>query len=245
MTLAVAVIGAAGRMGAEVCRAVERDGELELVARIDRADPLELLVEGRAEVAAEFTTPASVKDNVRFCVERGVHVVVGTTGLTPDDLTEIEGWLGDGGANVLVAPNFALGAVLMMHFSAQAARHFDVAEIVERHHERKLDAPSGTALRTAELMSAARGREWAEPAGAPRSQPASRGEDAGGIRIHSVRAPGYVAHQEVVFGGTGETLTIRHDSVDRSCFMPGVILALKRVSEHPGLTVGLEQILGL
>ena len=241
MTIRVGVMGAAGRMGSEVCRAVEADGDLELVAQVDQDDSLEALADARAEVAVDFTTPESVKDNVLFCLGRGVHAVVGTTGLSQQDLDEIEAATGE--ANAVVAPNFALGAVLMMAFARQAASHFETAEIIERHHERKLDAPSGTALRTAELMNEARAGGWAEVAGSRDDD--SRGLDASGINIHSVRSVGSVAHQEVVFGGPGETLTIKHDSIDRKSFMPGVILAVKKVGERPGLTVGLENLLDL
>ena len=232
-------------MGSESCRAVDADPELELVARVGRDDPPETLVSARVQVAVEFTTPASVKDNVRFCLSHGIHCVVGATGLSDSDLEEVRGWCRDGGANALVAPNFALGAVLMMSFAAAAARHFDTAEIVERHHERKLDAPSGTALRTARLMTEAReGRPWTTPGG-EESLPGSRGGEAGGIHLHSLRVPGSVAHQEVVLGSAGETLTIRHDSLDRTSFMPGVILAIKRVASLDGLVVGLENVLDL
>lgn len=239
----VGVLGAGGRMGSETCRAVDADPELDLVARVGRDDPLESLVSARAQVAVEFTTPDSVKDNVRFCLSHGIHCVVGATGLSDADLEDVRGWTG--AANAFVAPNFALGAVLMMAFAASAARHFDTAEIVERHHERKLDAPSGTALRTARLMNDARGgRPWVSKQGSE-TVPGSRGGDAAGVRVHSLRVPGSVAHQEVVLGAPGETLTIRHDSIDRTSFMPGVVLATKRVAELDGLVVGLENLLDL
>ena len=218
MTIKVGVLGAKGRMGATVCDAVEADPELALVAKVDEADPLQALVDAGAEVAVDFTTPSVVKDNVVFCLDNGIHAVVGTTGLSTDDLEEIRG--STGRANAFIAPNFALGAVLMMHFAAQASRLYEHAEIIERHHEKKLDAPSGTALRTASLMDG-------EPV------------------IHSVRLPGLVAHQEVQFGAPGETLTIRHDSIDRVSFMPGVVLAVKKVGDLEGLTVGLENVLDL
>jgi 4-hydroxy-tetrahydrodipicolinate reductase len=241
----VGVLGAGGRMGSESSRAVDADPELELVARVGRDDPLETLVSARATVAVEFTTPASVKDNVRFCLSHGIHCVVGATGLSDDDLDDVRDWCRDGGANALVAPNFALGAVLMMSFAATAAKHFDTAEIVERHHEGKADAPSGTALRTARLMSDARGgRSWSSARG-DESVAGSRGGEVGGVHVHSLRVPGSVAHQEVVLGASGETLTIRHDSTDRTSFMPGVVLAVKRVSGLDGLVVGLENVLDL
>lgn len=245
MTIKVGVLGAAGRMGSTVCNAVEGDAELELVARIDQDDPLEGLVDAGAEVAVDFTLPSAVKDNVRFCLDNGIHAVVGTTGLSQDDLAEIETWAKASEANCFVAPNFALGAVLMMQFAEKATPYFAAAEIIERHHERKVDAPSGTALRTAELMNAAREGAWTEPAEETESLQGSRGGRSDGIRIHSLRAPGYVAHQEVVLGSPGETLTIRHDSLDRISFMPGVLLAVKSVADRPGLTVGLEHLLDL
>lgn len=244
-SLKVAVIGAAGRMGSEVCRSVDADSDLDLVARIESADDLEQIVSSGAEVAVEFTTPDSVRANVEFCVERGVHVVVGATGLTDDDLRALEDRAKSKGANVFVAPNFAVGAVLMMRFAAAAAGHFDSAEIIERHDEKKRDAPSGTALRTAQLMNASRDRSWAPPSKEKETLRGSRGGDREGLRIHSLRLPGSVAHQEVVLGSPGETLTIRHDSLDRSSFMPGVILAVKRVRELAPLTVGLEHLLDL
>ena len=244
MTIKVGVLGARGRMGATVCDAVEADDELELVARVDEDDPLAALAENGAQVAVDFTTPAAVKDNVRFCLENGIHAVVGTTGLNENDLSDVEGWADKSQANVFVAPNFALGAVLMMRFAAAAAPFFDSAEISERHHENKLDAPSGTALRTADLMNAARSEPWA---GSPSKETVegSRGGDVDGLRIHSLRIRGSVAHQEVVLGSAGETLTIRHDSLDRSSFMPGVVLAVKKVASLDGLVVGLEHLLDL
>lgn len=241
----VAVIGASGRMGSEVCKAVEADSDLRLVARVVHDDDLQVVTESGAEVAVEFTTPASVKQNVRFCLENDVHVVVGATGLDDDDLTEIEGWAEASKANVFVAPNFATGAVLMMRFAAAAAPHFDSAEVVERHHEQKLDAPSGTALRTARLMNQARGKKWVTASGETETVTGSRGGEVDGIHIHSLRLPGSVAHQEVVLGTAGETLTIRHDSLDRTSFMPGVILAIKKVPSLGPLTVGLEHLLDL
>ena len=227
-------------MWATVCDAVEADDELKLVARVDLDDSLEDLVSGGAEVAVDFTAPDAVKENVRFCLDHGIHAVVGTTGWTVADLKEIESWTGK--ANAFVAPNFAIGAVLMMVFSSRAAAHFETAEIVERHHEKKIDAPSGTALKTASGMNEARSEPWMET---PGGDDPSRGLDVDGIRVHSVRTPGSVAHQEVILGGPGETLTIRHDSIDRKSFMPGVLIAVKSVASRPGLTVGLENLLDL
>ncbi len=232
-------------MGSEVCRAVEADDDLELVARVDHDDELAVAVEAGTDVAVEFTTPASVKDNVRFLLEHDIHVVVGATGLDDSDLNEVKAWAEASKANVFVAPNFAIGAILMMRFAAQAAPHFDGAEIVERHHEKKLDAPSGTAQRTARLMNEARQRPWGVLPEHHEIVEASRGGDLSGVRVHSLRVPGSVAHQEVVLGASGETLTIRHDSLDRSSFMPGVVLAVKKVAGLGPLTVGLEHLLDL
>jgi 4-hydroxy-tetrahydrodipicolinate reductase len=245
MTIKVGVIGAAGRMGSEARRAIEDDPELELVAGVEHGGSLDDLTAAGAEVAVDFTTPEAVKDNVHFCVDKGIHVVVGTTGLGDEDLAEIERWTSGSSANAFVAPNFAIGAVLMMSFAAQASPWFKTAEIVERHHERKLDAPSGTALRTAKLMNEGRSDPWSSPSGNEESLPGSRGGDAGGIRVHSLRVPGSVAHQEVLLGSPGETLTIRHDSLERASFMPGVVLAVKKVPSLRGLTVGLEHLLDL
>lgn len=245
MTIKVGVFGSRGRMGSEVCRAVEADADLDLAAAVDLDDDPQELVTAGAEVAVDFTTPDSVKQNIRFCIDNGIHAVVGTTGLTEADRTEISGWASSGEANVFIAPNFAIGAVLMMDFSARAAAHFETAEIVERHHERKLDAPSGTALRTAELMNEVRTAPWKTPAEETETLEGSRGGDVSGIRIHSLRVPGSVAHQEVVLGTAGETLTIRHDSLERASFMPGVVLAVKKVASLDGLTVGLEKLLDL
>jgi 4-hydroxy-tetrahydrodipicolinate reductase len=231
-------------MGSETCRAVEADDELLLVARVGSGDDLSELTAAGAEVAVDFTTPAVVKANVLWCLDNGVSSVVGTTGLTADDLDEIGAAAEAAGTGVVVAPNFALGAVLMMTFAAHAAKYYGAAEIIERHHEKKLDAPSGTALRTAALMNAAR-KKAASIARGHESLAGARGGDVDGVFIHSVRLPGSVAHQEVVLGGAGETLTIRHDSLDRSSFMPGVILAIKRVDKLNGLVVGLEHLLDL
>jgi 4-hydroxy-tetrahydrodipicolinate reductase len=214
-------------MGAEVCRAVDADRELELVSRVGRNDPLDALVDARAEVGVDFTTPDSVKANLSFLIEHEIHGVVGTSGLTDEDIAELTEAPGRR-SNVVIAPNFALGAVLMMKFAAAAAPYFDAAEIVERHRAGKLDKPSGTSLRTAKLMDESRAKQWAKP-----------------IEIHSVRLEGSVAHQEVLLGGPGETLTIRHDSLDRSSFMPGVLLAIKKVGSLDGVTVGLEHLLDL
>nr|MBA2600514.1 4-hydroxy-tetrahydrodipicolinate reductase [Actinomycetota bacterium] len=241
----VGVIGAEGRMGSATCGAVDADDELKLVAKVGRSDSLEVLVENGAEVAVDFTTPDAVRANVEFVLDKGIHAVVGATGLSPEDIEELGTRARGGTARLFVAPNFAMGAVLMMRFAAEAAPLFDTAEIVERHHEKKLDAPSGTSLRTAELMNEARDGPWHVTQTENETLPGSRGGDVSGIRVHSIRSAGSVAHQEVVLGSPGETLTIRHDSLDRTSFMPGVLLAIKKVATLDGPTVGLEHLLDL
>ncbi|MEV4727742.1 4-hydroxy-tetrahydrodipicolinate reductase [Micromonospora humida] len=240
----VGVLGARGRMGAEVCRAVDGADDLALVAAVDQGD--ELSAAASAEVVVDFTTPDAVMDNLRWCIERGVHAVVGTTGFTGQRLEQVRGWLADRpDVGVVIAPNFGIGAVLMMQFAARAARHFESVEIIEQHHPRKLDAPSGTATHTARLVAQARAEAGLGPApDATRDEvPGARGADIDGVRVHAVRATGLVAHQEVLFGTLGETLTIRHDSYDRVSFMPGVLLAVRAVRQRPGLTVGLDALL--
>ncbi len=241
----VAVLGARGRMGAEVVRAVEATGDLVLAAALDVGDPLDLT---GVDVAVDFTSPDAVMDNLRACVEAGVHAVVGTTGFDEGRLTQLRGWLAEApGVGVLVAPNFGIAAVLMMRFAAQAARFFDSVEIVELHHAGKVDAPSGTARRTAELVAAARREAGssAMPDATTTALSGARGADVDGVRVHAVRLAGLVAHQEVLLGGAGESLTIRHDSYDRASFMPGVLLGVRTVGGRPGLTVGLEALLDL
>jgi 4-hydroxy-tetrahydrodipicolinate reductase len=244
----VAVLGAAGRMGAAACTAVEAADDLVLVARVGSDDSLTTLTEAGAEVAVDLTRPDAVMENLRFCIENGIHAVVGTSGFDDDRLDTLRGWLADApGVGVLVAPNFAVGAVLMMRFAQQAARFFDSVEIVELHHPDKTDAPSGTARRTAELVAEAR-REaglGAQPDATSSALDGARGADVEGVRVHSVRARGLVAHQEVLLGTPGETLTIRHDSYDRESFMPGVLLGVREIGSRPGLTVGLDALLGL
>ncbi len=241
----VVVFGARGRMGAEVVRAVEGADDLELAGAFDVGDPVEL---SGVDVAVDFTTPDAVMGNLRRCLDAGVHAVVGTTGFDEARLAELRGWLADApGAGVLVAPNFGVAAVLMMRFAAQAARFFESVEIVELHHPRKADAPSGTARRTAELVAAARLDAGAGPMPDATSTAldGARGADVDGVRVHAVRLAGLVAHQEVLLGGAGETLTLRHDSYDRASFMPGVLLGVRSVADRPGLTVGLEALLDL
>jgi 4-hydroxy-tetrahydrodipicolinate reductase len=243
MAIRVGVLGARGRMGAEVCGAVDAADDLELVAAVDVGDD-RAAVRG-ADVVVDFTTPDAVMDNLQWCLDAGLNVVVGTTGFDEHRLAELRGWVDKAdGAGVLVAPNFGIGAVLMMKFAATAAPYFDSVEIVELHHAGKVDAPSGTARRTAQLVAEAR-------AGAPspdatnQSLDGARGADVDGVRVHAVRLAGLVAHQEVLLGGHGETLTIRHDSLSRESFMPGVLLAIRWVVDHPGLTVGIERALGI
>ncbi len=236
--LRVAVLGADGRMGTVTCRAIEEADDLELVARVEATDSLEAVLDAGADVAVEFTTPATVKGNTAWLLEHGVHVVVGATGLTDEDLAELEARTGP--ASCLVAPNFSLGAVLLMRTAADLARHLPDVEITELHHPAKVDAPSGTAARTAALI--AEQRPDAPEVPGPAEEPA-RGRVVEGVPIHSVRLPGMLAHQEVVFGTTGQTLTVRHDTLDRSAFMPGVLLAVRRIPSREGLTVGLEALL--
>ena len=241
------MLGAAGRMGGEVCRAVDGAEDLDLVARLDLGDPLSGLTEAGAQVVVDFTHPGAVLGNLRYLLDAGIAAVVGTSGFDDARFAILRGWLDDTPGHVLVAPNFGVGAVLMMQFARQAVRFFDSVEVVELHHAGKVDAPSGTAVRTAALLADAR-REaglGAPPDATTEELPGARGADVDGIRVHSVRLPGLVAHQEVVLGTDGETLTIRHDSMNRSSFMPGVLLAVRNVLQRPGLTVGLEPLLGL
>lgn len=242
------MLGALGKVGREVCAAVEDADDLELVARVDAGDDLGALTEAGAEAVVDFTHPDAVMDNLRFCVEHGIHAVVGTTGFDDDRLARLGGWLeASPTTGVLIAPNFSVGAVLMMRFAAEAARFYESVEIVELHHPDKADAPSGTARRTAQLVAAARAEAGlgSPPDATTTSLEGARGADVDGVRVHGLRIRGMVAHQEVVLGGVGETLTIRHDSMDRASFTPGVLLALRQIADHPGLTVGLEPFLDL
>jgi 4-hydroxy-tetrahydrodipicolinate reductase len=244
----VGVLGARGRVGTEVCKAVDAADDMELVAMVDAGDWMFNVADAGAEVVVDFTHPDVVMDNVRFCVDQGIHAVVGTTGFTDARLAQVREWLAPKpDLGVLIAPNFAIGAILCMRFAAMAARFYESVEIVELHHPRKVDAPSGTAARTAALVAAARVRAGMPPPPDATSSeaPGARGADMQGIRVHSVRLAGLVAHQEVLLGTAGETLTIRHDTLDRSSFMPGVLLGVRAVLDHPGLTVGLEPLLDL
>ena len=242
----VAVLGARGRMGSEVVKAVEAAEGLALVAALDMGDSLEQLKGSAAHVVVDFTTPDSVMANLEFLIDNGMNVVVGTTGFDDAKLAMVKGWLAQNpSVGVLIAPNFAIGAVLMMEFAAKAARYFESAEVIELHHPAKVDAPSGTAARTAELMAAARKDAGlgAMPDATTTAMDGARGALVAGIPVHSVRARGLVAHQEVLFGGLGETLTIRHDSIDRAGFMPGVILGVRKIVNTPGLTHGLDKFM--
>ncbi|MET0952004.1 MAG: 4-hydroxy-tetrahydrodipicolinate reductase [Aeromicrobium sp.] len=244
----VAVLGAKGRMGSESVRAIEAADGLEVVAQIDADDPLDLIASSGAEVALDFTQPAVALDNVTWCVEHGVHVVVGTSGFDDDRIEAVRGLLGPAPTTeVLIVPNFSIGAVLMMKFAATAAPFFESVEVIELHHPGKVDAPSGTATRTAELIAAARAEAGSAPLpDATTTDPdGARGATVAGIPVHSVRARGFVASQEVLLGGEGETFSIRHDSHDRTSFMPGVVAAVRAVGQRPGITVGLDDILGL
>jgi 4-hydroxy-tetrahydrodipicolinate reductase len=239
-------------MGREVRRAVASADDLELVAAVDPehsgedadgvriATTIEALAD--ADVAVDFTHPSAVMQNIRWCLSHGVHAVVGTTGISPEDLDEVRTRADGSDVNCVVAPNFALGAVLLLRFAAEAARFFDAAEVIELHHDGKADAPSGTAMATARAIGAARAGQWSVP-DAIGADPRARGADVEGVRVHAVRLPGLVAHQEVLFGGPGQVLTLRHDALDRSAFMPGVLLAVRSVADRPGLTVGLDALL--
>jgi 4-hydroxy-tetrahydrodipicolinate reductase len=244
----VGVLGARGRMGQEVCKAVDAAPDLELVAMVDAGDWLFSVADAGAQVLVDFTHPDVVMDNVRFAVDQGIHAVVGTTGFTGERLDTVRTWLTDTpDLGVLVAPNFGIGAVLSMRFAQVAARFYETAEVVELHHPDKVDAPSGTAIRTAQLIARARAEAGlaAPPDATTQSMDGARGADVEGVHVHALRVAGMVAHQEVVFGALGETLTIRHDSLHRSSFMPGVLLGVREIASHPGLTVGIESMLGL
>ena len=242
----VGVLGAKGKVGATMVQAVEAAHDLTFTAGVDAGDPLSMFADRHTEVVIDFTHPDVVMDNLKFLIDNGIHAVVGTTGFTDERLSQVEAWLEQSRTTaVLIAPNFAIGAVLSMHFAKQAARFFESAEIIELHHPQKADAPSGTAARTARLIADARKGLPPNPDATSTGMDGARGADVDGIPVHSVRLAGLVAHQEVLFGTQGETLTIRHDSLDRTSFVPGVLLAVRTVREHPGLTVGLEPILDL
>lgn len=248
----VGVLGARGKVGSQICTAVEAAADLALVARVDAGDPLAMLSDAGAQVVVDFTHPDVVMSNLEYCVKHGIHAVVGTTGFDEDRLAALRGWLAeaqqrDQGVGVLIAPNFSIGAILMMRFAAQAAAFYESVEIVELHHPTKADAPSGTARRTAELIAAARREAGVGPVPDATSTAleGARGAVVDGIHVHGLRIRGLVAHQEVILGGPGETLTIRHDSMDRASFAPGVLTGVRAIADHPGLTVGLEHFLPL
>ena len=246
--LAVAVLGANGRMGAEAVKAVEAAADMKLVAALGRGDSLDELVNAGARVVVDLTVPESTEANVRFAVEHGMNAVVGTTGWDAARLHDLEELLGrNAGVGVLIAPNFALGSVLASAFAAKAAKYFESVEVIELHHPDKVDAPSGTAVRTAQLIAAERADAGIGPSpdATTTELAGARGCDVDGIRVHSVRLRGLVAHQEVLLGGPGEQLTLRHDSFDRASFMPGVLLGVRNIAGHPGLTVGLDGYLDL
>jgi 4-hydroxy-tetrahydrodipicolinate reductase len=258
----VGVVGAGGRMGQEVCRAVSEAADMELVAAVDPAhvggDACGLTIVGEvnalsdlgAAVVVDFTIAEAVRHNVRHYALLGIHAVIGTSGLSDGDVTDVEKAFSGSGANAVVVPNFAIGAVLLVHLSRIAAPHMDGVEVIELHHDAKRDAPSGTAMHTAAAIAAARRKAGSGPLPADPTTDvvlagARGGEAPGGVHVHSVRLPGLVAHEEVIFGAPGQSLTIRHDSYDRRSFMPGVLLAVRAVGGRPGLTVGLEALLGL
>lgn len=244
----VGVLGARGKVGSQICTAVSDAPDLELVAGIDAGEPIAELSASGAQVVVDFTHPDVVMGNLEYCIKQGIHAVVGTTGFDEDRLDTLRGWLADAPeVGVLIAPNFSIGAILMMRFAAQAAAFYESVEIVELHHPTKADAPSGTARRTAELIAAARRDAGLGPVpdATSTSLDGARGAVVDGIHVHGLRIRGLVAHQEVILGGPGETLTIRHDSMDRASFAPGVLTGVRAIADHPGLTVGLEHFLPL
>ena len=227
-------------------QAVKTADDLTFTAGVDAGDPLSALVDTQTDVVIDFTHPSAVMDNLKFLIDNGIHAVVGTTGFTDERISQVQDWLADKPESaVLIAPNFAIGAVLSMHFAQQAARFFESVEVIELHHPHKADAPSGTAARTAKLIAAARKGMPANPDATSTGLDGARGADVDGVPVHSIRLAGLVAHQEVLLGTQGETLTIRHDSIDRTSFVPGVLLAVRTVSKRPGLTVGIEPLLDL
>jgi len=242
----VGVLGAAGKVGVAMCAAVRDAADLELSAEVDAGDPLSLFTDSATEVVIDFTHPDVVMGNLEFLIANGIHAVVGTTGFTDSRLDQVRTWLAASPTTgVLIAPNFAIGAVLWMHFAQKAAPYFESVEVIELHHPQKADAPSGTATRTAKLIAEARKGLPPNPDATSTGLPGARGADVDGIPVHSIRLTGLVAHQEVLFGTMGETLTIRHDSLDRTSFVPGVLLAVRQIAQRPGLTIGLEPLLDL
>lgn len=248
MAIKVGVLGAKGRVGQTIVASVNESADLELVAEVDQGDDMNLLVEAGAQVVVDFTTPNAVMDNLEFCINNGISAVVGTTGFDDEKLAQVRSWCEDNeGVGVLIAPNFAISAVLTMVFSRQAARFFESAEVIELHHPYKLDAPSGTAIHTAQGIADAR-REAGmgeQPDATEQAMDGSRGANVDGIPVHAVRMSGMVAHEAVIFGTQGQTLTIKQDSYDRNSFAPGVLVGIRNIADHPGLTIGLENYLDL
>lgn len=248
MAIKVGVLGAKGRVGQTIVASVNESADLELVAEVDQGDDMNLLVEAGAQVVVDFTTPNAVMDNLEFCINNGISAVVGTTGFDDEKLAQVRSWCEDNeGVGVLIAPNFAISAVLTMVFSRQAARFFESAEVIELHHPHKLDAPSGTAIHTAQGIADAR-REAGmgeQPDATEQAIDGSRGANVDGIPVHAVRMSGMVAHEAVIFGTQGQTLTIKQDSYDRNSFAPGVLVGIRNIADHPGLTIGLENYLDL
>ena len=245
----IGVLGARGRMGQQVCKAVDGAPDLELVAMVDAGDWLFSVADADSQVLVDFTHPDVVMDNIRFAIDQGIHAVIGTTGFTREKLETVREWVDEAPTpiGVIIAPNFGIGAVLSMRFAQLAAKYYESAEVVELHHPNKADAPSGTAIRTAELIAEARKDAGlgSPPDATTQARAGARGADVDGVHVHALRIAGLVAHQEIVFGADGETLTIRHDSLDRVSFMPGVLLAVRNVMSRPGLTIGLEPLLDL
>ncbi|MDK8449720.1 4-hydroxy-tetrahydrodipicolinate reductase [Corynebacterium mastitidis] len=248
MSIKVGVLGARGRVGSTIVAGLEGVEDVELVAALDHGDDKNRLVESGVEVIVDFTVPDQVMGNLEFCIERGIHCVVGTTGFDEERLAQVRSWCEENpGVGVLIAPNFAISAVLAMAFARQAATYFESAEVVEYHHPNKLDAPSGTAVHTAQGIARARREAGMEPApdATEKALEGSRGASVEGIPVHAVRMQGMNAHEEIIFGTQGQTLTIRQDSYDRTSFVPGVVVGVRKVAQHPGLTVGLDSYLGL
>ncbi|WIM66819.1 4-hydroxy-tetrahydrodipicolinate reductase [Corynebacterium breve] len=248
MTIKVGVLGAKGRVGSAVVAGVQAADDLELVAEVDQNDSLDVLVENGAQVIVDFTTPNVVMDNLEFCIKNGIHAVVGTTGFDDERYDQVRAWINDNPqTGVLIAPNFAISAVLAMAFAKQAAPFFESAEVVEYHHPNKLDAPSGTAVKTAQGIAEARRQANlpAMPDATETSLDGSRGADVDGVKVHAVRMTGMVAHEDIIFGTRDQSLTIRQDSYGRESFVPGVLTGVRQVADHPGLTIGLDNYLGL
>ena len=242
----VGVLGARGKVGTTMCAAVRNADDMTLSAEVDAGDSLAMFTDNDTEVVIDFTHPDVVMNSLEFLIDNGIHAVVGTTGFTDERIAKVDSWLAaKPGTGVLIAPNFAIGAVLSMYFAQKAAPYFESVEVIELHHPHKADAPSGTSTRTAKLIAEARKGLPPNPDATSTGLPGARGADVDGIPVHSVRLTGLVAHQEVLFGTEGETLTIRHDSLDRTSFVPGVLLAVREIAKRPGLTIGIEPLLDL